>query len=665
MTHLFHRISIGRKFMLALALPMLAMLYFALNGILERQQVVNEMTQLQTLTTLAQQAGALVHEVQRERGMTSGFLGSDGRNFRDELNQQRPATERQMASFRTHLEGLELAELDAELVTRIETANRHLDETPSMRRQVDGLAVPTAQAIAHYTRINSELMDLVGRLGHTTRQASVSQPLAAYYTLLEAKDLAGIERALLSNVFGADRIEPAILQRLMVMIGEEAAFLESFATLTTDTMRERLSAALAGQEMKRLAALRELVIQRADQGDFGIDPQQWFDQQTVKIGRLKTLEDEVTAEVLSTASALRQSAQQDLMQYLAIALVAMGLASLLAALTVRSIVLPLKRSLEEISQRGGDLTQRLAVPGSDELSKLYLAFNGSTTDTERLVTSIKQSALSIEVASGEIALGNQDLAQRTEEQSASLVETASSMEQITATVRQNADNARQAHSMSEQVVGEARQASEIADQARQAMSVIHEANRQVSAIVSAIDAIAFQTNLLALNASVEAARAGEHGRGFAVVASEVRGLASRSASEAERIRELISHNVSTIEEGGKLVATTNDTLSSITERVDAMARLVSNISEATIEQSAGIEQINQAMVQLEEVTQQNAALVEQVAAASKSLDEQAVEMTGIVGQFKVSELQELTRQKNSETPARIASMPQPHALGSW
>src|SRR5690554_2853678 len=187
------------------------------------------------------------------------------------------------------------------------------------------------------------------------------------------------------------------------------------------------------------------------------------------------------------------------------------------------------------------------------------------------------------------------------------------------------------------MASDAEGANDIASRATEAMELIHEANREVTTIVEAIDSIAFQTNLLALNASVEAARAGEHGRGFAVVAQEVRILAGRSADEAEQIKGLISNNVVRINQGASLVAQTTDTLKAIGQKVTNIASLVRNIAAATNEQSAGIEQINQAVAQLDEVTQQNAALVEQVAAASRSLDDQASDMAKLIGQFKVSE----------------------------
>ncbi|MCC4291796.1 methyl-accepting chemotaxis protein [Halomonas axialensis] len=485
-------------------------------------------------------------------------------------------------------------------------------------------------------RVNSLLMVLVGELAHLTGEGAITRQLAAYYNLLEAKDLAGIERALLSNVFAADAMPEATLQRLLSLIGEERAFLETFRVLSGAANREALEAALSGPEVERVLERRALAIQQT--AGYGVNPEEWFDWQTVKIGRLKALEDSVSASIVSTADELKRQAQRDLWWYLAIAVVTAVIAIGMAILIVRTITRPLQRALVSIAERGDDLTQRLPVPGSDELSRLYQAVNDASAQTEQLIAEMKRNAQSVALASNEIAQGNQDLAQRTEEQSASLVQTASSMEQMTATVRQNADNAHQAQRMTGGVANQAQEATEVAMQARQAMQHIHQANEQVTTIVTAIDNIAFQTNLLALNASVEAARAGEHGRGFAVVADEVRKLASRSAEEASQIRHLVNNNVARINEGEALVATTSDTLEKIAARVQQVATLVDEIATASHEQSAGVEQISHAMAQLEDVTQQNASLVEQVATASRSLDDQAEEMTTLVSRFRVAEI---------------------------
>ena len=568
--------------------------------------------------------------------MTAGFLGSQGEAFGDRLSQQRPNMDAAVEAFFQQRDQIDAALLGSTISTQLVAIEQQWQRNQALRDQVDQLRVATPEALAHYTNLNSLLMVLVGELAHLTGEGAITRQLAAYYNLLEAKDLAGIERALLSNVFAADAMPEATLQRLLSLIGEERAFLETFRVLSGAANREALEAALSGPEVERVLERRALAIQQT--AGYGVNPEEWFDWQTVKIGRLKALEDSVSASIVSTADELKRQAQRDLWWYLAIAVVTAVIAIGMAILIVRTITRPLQRALVSIAERGDDLTQRLPVPGSDELSRLYQAVNDASAQTEQLIAEMKRNAQSVALASNEIAQGNQDLAQRTEEQSASLVQTASSMEQMTATVRQNADNAHQAQRMTGDVANQAQEATEVAMQARQAMQHIHQANEQVTTIVTAIDNIAFQTNLLALNASVEAARAGEHGRGFAVVADEVRKLASRSAEEASQIRHLVNNNVARINEGEALVATTSDTLEKIAARVQQVATLVDEIATASHEQSAGVEQISHAMAQLEDVTQQNASLVEQVATASRSLDDQAEEMTTLVSRFRVAEI---------------------------
>lgn len=635
MKRIVNRMPMRFKFACVLLLPLFALAWLAAQGIIERRAALQEFDRLHAMTELAQRAGDAIHQMQLERGMTAGFLGSKDAAFGNRLRQQRPNTDDAAEAFQAERAALNQALLTPTVQRQLTELDELWGRQAMLRQRVDAFDVSTNEALGHYTGINGQLMAIVGTLAHLSREGDISRQLSAYYLLLEAKDLAGIERALLSNAFAMDGMPQAMLRRFLSLIGEEQAFLNGFSVLAEDDSREQLNQALSGAEIDRLFERRELVISQASEGGYGVDPEEWFEWQTVKIGRLKALEDHVANSVVTQTAVLRQAAQQALWLYVMIALVASLLAIVAAVLIVRAITTPLSQALSSIATRGNDLTQRLDVPGSDELSKLYHAFNESSAVTEALVADISRNAQSVAVASNQIAKGNQDLAQRTEEQSASLVQTASSMEQITATVRQSAENAQQAQQMTGDVAQQAKEATQVASQAQQAMRLILQANEQVTSIVGTIDNISFQTNLLALNASVEAARAGEHGRGFAVVADEVRKLASRSAAEASQIRHLIENNVAKIAEGETLVNSTNETLGRIAQRVEQMAGLMDEMASATHEQSSGIEEINRAMAQLEDVTQQNASLVEEVAAASRSLDEQAEEMTSKMSRYQV------------------------------
>lgn len=264
-----------------------------------------------------------------------------------------------------------------------------------------------------------------------------------------------------------------------------------------------------------------------------------------------------------------------------------------------------------------------------------------------VVQSVRSSSDSIATGANQIAMGNADLSQRTEEQASNLEETAASMEELSSTVRNNSDTAKQAAQLAQSASGVATKGGEVVQQVVHMMEEINASSQKISEIIGVIDGIAFQTNILALNAAVEAARAGEQGRGFAVVASEVRSLAGRSADAAKEIKALIGDSVEKVAAGGQLVNAAGNTMQDIVEQVRRVTDLILEINAATLEQTSGIDQINNAVVQLDQVTQQNAALVEESASAAESLNQQAQQLVRAVAIFKLN--------------AATSSMHTPHA----
>ena len=295
----------------------------------------------------------------------------------------------------------------------------------------------------------------------------------------------------------------------------------------------------------------------------------------------------------------------------------------------------LNRNIEALSTGGADLTQRLPASNSPEFNAVAQSFNQFISYLQGLMQQVGDSALAITAASREIASGNANLSSRTEDQASSIVETAASMEQLTGTVRQNADNATHANQLAGDASQVAARGTEVVRQVVSTMGEIHHSSRKVVDIISVIDSIAFQTNILALNAAVEAARAGEQGRGFAVVASEVRNLAQRSANSAREIKKLIEESVANIDTGSALVEQAGQTMDELMQGVSSVTTLMSEIMSASREQSMGIEQVNVAITQLDGTTQQNAVLVEQVSAAAQAMEAQSTQLERVVQSFRL------------------------------
>ena len=359
---------------------------------------------------------------------------------------------------------------------------------------------------------------------------------------------------------------------------------------------------------------------------------------------------QITASAGQRAESAAAALQRDVLIAGALAIV---LAIFLAIAIIRSITRPLAQAVQAADRvAGGDLSGQIVVQSQDETGYLLGALQRMQQSLVNTVGAVRSNAEGVASASAQIASGNNDLSSRTEEQASALEETAASMEELASTVRQNADNARQANQLAMSASTVAVQGGEVVAEVVETMKGINASSNKIADIISVIDGIAFQTNILALNAAVEAARAGEQGRGFAVVAGEVRSLAGRSAEAAKEIKGLITASVERVEQGTLLVDKAGATMTDVVASIRRVTDIMGEISAASSEQSAGVAQIGEAVMQMDQATQQNAALVEEMAAAASALNVQAGELVQSVAVFRLDD-------RLARGTAAVAARPRP------
>ena len=577
-------------------------------------------------------ASELAHTLQQERGVTAGFLGSKGKNFASTIPQKRLATDTTKSSFLSST-GTSHPKI---LNTQISSISSALGQLDSIRSRISSQSISTKDAITYYTSTISQLLAIPKKIPGLSTEPSISTKALLYLNVLNAKEYAGIERAVLAGVFSKGQFTPASYEKFIRVNELQRGYFREFSSIASSKDQKLMQAFLDSPETSKAQKYTKAALKAGSEGELSLSSEAWFRDQTAKLAGLKSVENTL-ADQLRTNIDERRTSASTVFWVTLLASAAVTLGSLLFGLSIiRQITLQtstINHALELVSHgdlTGGSINFQDAGQSRATLEQLNSKLTSISQHLQLTTNTVESNAR-------DIAENNTSLAQRAELQANSLERTAAAMEEIATTVTQNAGEVKDGTALTNQTLKQAKSGYNVMTSAVNAMTEINQDSKKIADIVGLIDDIAFQTNLLALNAAVEAARAGDQGRGFAVVATEVRNLAGRSATAASEIKKLINESVSKVEAGSQLVFDSGENLKEIVVSMGKINEIMEKVAIASEEQSIGVSQINQSMLELDDSNQQNTAMVEEVAVASSELQRQAHDLKDTASFFKTGE----------------------------
>lgn len=629
-------ISLRKKLFVLVGIPLSAMIVLAAaeyNRISDFSKQANRFSDLTQISLVASRA---VHELQKERGASAGYIGSRGMKFSTILPEQRILTNARLDDYKRVRETFDASVFHPKFQKELEQLDSMLVQLQDMRRSVDVLSISGADAVRFYTTVNAFMLNMSDNLARYSPSGDVSNTGAAFGTFIQSKERAGIERALLSNVFAKKGFANGEFQRFTDLVNTQTVYLRVFETAANASLLKILEQASQHDSFAAVDTMRRQARDGEETGVFNVDPEFWFQTITQKIGQLKGVEDQLADIVEQAASDELAFVEQRLVKFAVIATLAICLTSLLGWFISRQILSAIavaRKIAVEINE--GQLSTEMPEASKDEIGELVGALGGMQRKLLGIVESTQAVSSSIRKGAHSIHETTLTLNQRSNDQMLSLDGTTSSTEEISATVRNNAERAREGHALAETAHERAQNGGDVVREAVAAMQEITESSEEIAKIISVIDDIAFQTNLLALNAAVEAARAGEQGRGFAVVASEVRTLAGRSAEAAREIKQLIMRSVDKVVSGSDMVGRSGDTLEALVSSVTEVRKLMGDISNAGQEQAIGVDGINRSMVEIESITQKNTEMVEQISSVSETMLTEVQSLVRELSYFRV------------------------------
>ena len=642
---ILNNMGFRRKFFIMMILPVIGLLYYAVGDIMRQQKELRETRELSELIYVIKGLSSIVHETQKERGMTSGFIGSSGSLYADELIEQRKKSDEEFQKLENIKTKMDLGRYGYGIKEKYEKVFTDVSKISDIRKQVDDKNITAPEAIKFYNQMNDNLLRLIEPIAMVSVDEDTRNSIKAYLLFLLTKERVGIERASLNNAFTANQFNPGVFATFTSVVAEQKLLMREFENFASKEQNEYVKNKLKGFSIDEVDRIRTVALEKYVEGNFEIDPQYWFKTITEKIDIMKENENYLIDELIKNIGNQRKKAVSEFVMTL---LFSLGLISIAAALGI-IISVDISKKIDKVSHTSmelseGNLTIVLENKGRDEISIMSRNLNQFIEKLKSMITGIKNEAVNINGNSEEISQQMQIITESSmiqldmknelqsgmeqvkekmhaildnvRNQSAATQEMASSIVEISQTITQVAQNAENTMSLSNNAYQSAEDGYKLVEKTMEGINSLEKNAKKIDEKLKNLHQISEQTNLLALNAAIEAARAGEAGKGFAVVAEEVRKLADSSKEFTESIYVLNEEMKKNVLNSTSLSEKTKQKIREIKERVEISNQEIMNVSKAVEEQSTAMNEIE--------------AGTQDMATASAEIEERVLEQSEII-----------------------------------